>query len=108
VLRVGVIHLPFHRRFPWSASRWEFVMTRLAAITDRVFIGDLADLPRVIRATQITTEHTLNPGYREALDTIATTPPTPPARLINWPAQTCLSYSKFWQQAHPGLKMFRR
>jgi deoxyribodipyrimidine photo-lyase len=43
-LRVGVVHLPGRRQFPWSARRWGFVLERLRAICDFVFVGDTAVL----------------------------------------------------------------
>ncbi|MDD3354690.1 FAD-binding domain-containing protein [Zoogloea sp.] len=88
--RLGVIHLPFHRRFPWSAARWAFVLTQMRAVTDRIWIGDLRQLQGRFHA-----EATLNPGYREALaglDAVL----APPPRWLPEPPRLCSSFSRFW------------
>lgn len=92
-LRIGVIHLPFHRRFPWSEARWAFVLPRLRAVTDRIFVGDLRQLDGRFRA-----EATLNPGYREALAQLGAEL-TPPPRWLPDPATLCPSFSRFWASA---------
>ncbi|WP_374477060.1 FAD-binding domain-containing protein [Zoogloea sp.] len=92
-LRIGVIHLPFHRRFPWSEARWAFVLPRLRAVTDRVFVGDLRQLDGCFRA-----EATLNPDYREALAHLGAAL-TPPPRWLPDPAMLCPSFSRFWASA---------
>lgn len=91
--RIGVIHLPFHRRFPWSEARWAFVLPRLRAVTDRIFVGDLRQLDGRFRA-----EATLNPGYREALAHLGAEL-TPPPRWLPDPATLCPSFSRFWASA---------
>lgn len=90
--RIGVIHLPFHRRFPWSAERWAFVLPRLRAVTDALFIGDIATLNGHVSA-----EATLNPGYRDALAAIGAEL-TPAPRWLPDPPELCPSFSRFWQQ----------
>ena len=92
-LRIGVIHLPFHRRFPWSEARWAFVLPRLRAVTDRIFVGDVRQLDGHFRA-----EATLNPGYREALAHLGAEL-TPPPRWLPDPATLCPSFSRFWASA---------
>ncbi|MBN8285300.1 FAD-binding domain-containing protein [Zoogloea sp.] len=92
-LRIGVIHLPFHRRFPWSEARWAFVLPRLRAVTDRIFVGDLRQLDGRFRA-----EATLNPDYREALAHLGAAL-TPPPRWLPDPAMLCPSFSRFWASA---------
>ena len=91
--RIGVIHLPFHRRFPWSEARWAFVLPRLRAVTDRIFVGDLRQLDGRFRA-----EATLNPDYREALAQLGAEL-TPPPRWLPDPATLCPSFSRFWASA---------
>lgn len=90
--RIGVIHLPFHQRFPWSAERWAFVLPRLRAVTDALFIGDIATLNGHVSA-----EATLNPGYRDALAAIGAEL-TPAPRWLPDPPELCPSFSRFWQQ----------
>jgi len=91
--RIGVIHLPFHRRFPWSETRWAFVLPRLRAVTDRIFVGDLRQLDGHFRA-----EATLNPDYREALAHLGAEL-TPQPRWLPDPATLCPSFSRFWASA---------
>jgi len=91
--RIGVIHLPFHQRFPWSEARWAFVLPRLRAVTDRLFVGDIGALQGHFRA-----EATLNPGYREALARLgAQLDPAP--RWLPDPDSLCPSFTRFWSAA---------
>ncbi len=97
-LRLGVIHAPFHQRFPWSAQRWAFVMTRLREITDAVFIGDLATLPAALaQAAEVSSVATFNPGYRQALAQLCA-PLLPAPRYFPDPERPCRSFSAFWNQ----------
>ena len=96
VLRLGVIHLPAHSAWPWSERRWNFVLTAMASVTDSIWIGDLAELD-VSPASIITAQATLFPGYRQALQKIATV--TPPPRLLPNPSMACRSFSKFYERA---------
>ncbi len=95
-LRLGVIHLPFHARFPWSERRWRFVMDRISAITDAVFVGDLNALNTMLSETlHVESTATYNPGYRELLPALCTQLADAPRRFPN-PAQACRSFSAFW------------
>ncbi len=97
-LRLGVIHLPFHAEFRWSNLRWRFVMDRLSATTDALFIGDLNELNAMLCATpHVESIATLNPGYRELLPAVCTQLSDAPRRFDN-PAKTCRSFSAFWTQ----------
>ena len=78
---------------PWSEARWAFVLPRLRAVTDRIFVGDLRQLDGRFRA-----EATLNPGYREALAHLGAEL-TPPPRWLPDPATLCPSFSRFWASA---------
>jgi deoxyribodipyrimidine photo-lyase len=95
-LRLGVIHAPFHQRFPWSAQRWDFVMTHLRDVTDALFIGDLTALrPVLAQAGEVSSVDTFNPGYRQALAQLcAQLSPAP--RHFPDPEQACRSFSAFW------------
>lgn len=97
-LRVGVIHLPFHLKFRWSSLRWRFVMDRMSANTDALFIGDLNELNAMLSPTlHVESIATLNPGYRELLPALCTQLSDAPRRFAN-PAKTCRSFSAFWAQ----------
>jgi len=93
--RLGVIHAPFHARFPWSARRWAFVMERLRAGTEAVWMGDLAVLLRTLRDRALQARDTPNPGYAEALRGGAVQLTAVP-RLFDDPARCCRSFSQFY------------
>ena len=95
-LRIGVIHLPAHAAWPWSQRRWEFVLTAMASVTDSIWMGDLAELD-LSAASSITAEATLFPGYRQALQKMATL--AAPPRLLPNPSMACRSFSKFYERA---------
>ena len=102
-LAVGVLHLPFHARFPWSAKRWRFVLARMQTVTDFLFVGDANELPRLLGgAREITTEATLNPGYQDAFGA-PEIQVTPPPRFTSDPARLCRSFSRFWREVEPSL-----
>ena len=96
--RIGVIHLPFHTQFPWSALRWRFMIKRLEAITDTVFVGDLNELKDMLSETSyVESVATLNPGYDDLLPQLCTQLADAPRQFAN-PAKTCRSFSAFWSQ----------
>ncbi|MEB3196623.1 MAG: FAD-binding domain-containing protein [Candidatus Sericytochromatia bacterium] len=97
--RLGVLHLPFHARFPWSTLRWRFVLTRLASLCDAVWIGDLASLKGLPAGTTATAS--LNPGYAEHLPQLARLRHV--ARFTPNPARTMRSFSQFWEVARDQL-----
>jgi deoxyribodipyrimidine photo-lyase len=94
---IGVLHAPFHTRFPWSAKRWAFVLGGMRHVTDRLWIGDLAALmPELKSAAAVSALATLNPGYREALAGLPGLVPAP--RFFRDPAALCPSFTRFWAQ----------
>ncbi len=96
-LRLGVIHLPFHRRFPWSGLRWRFVMDRMSSVTDALFVGDLSELTSMLtEPAHLESTATLHPGYRELLPRLCAPLADAPRRFPN-PARSCRSFSAFWQ-----------
>lgn len=101
--RIGIIHLPAHAAWPWSERRWKFVRTAMAAVTDVIWIGDLAQLD-VKAAASVTAQATLFPGYREVLPKVATLKPAP--RLLPNPTMACRSFSKFYERARRDVDSF--
>jgi deoxyribodipyrimidine photo-lyase len=96
--RLGIIHLPFHAAHPWSMQRWEFVLARMRAVTDMVFIGDATTL--IPHLTSIHCVHTDNPGYRELLEALAQKDlllDAEPTQFIS-PPDMCSSFTRFYQQ----------
>lgn len=100
-IRLGVIHAPFHARFPWSARRWAFVMERLRACTEAVWMGDLPSLLRTLHGRSLHARDTQNPGYAEALRSGAVQLTAVP-RLFDDPARRCRSFSQFYAQQVAG------
>ncbi len=108
-MRIGVIHQPFHARFPWSAKRWHFVLSRMQQITDAIYIGDLPQLyKKLATASAIESIATLNPGYQPILAQYCSQ--LHPAPQYFPPLyEACRSFSAFWSKstarapaAHPG------
>ncbi len=97
-LRLGVIHRPFHHQFPWSDLRWHFVMDRMSAVTDAVFVGDLSDLPAMLNTSaRLESTATHHPGYRDWLPQLCAYLPEAARQFPN-PQRTCRSFSAFWAQ----------
>lgn len=99
---IGVIHVPYHRRFAWSARRWSFVLALLRPLTDRLWVGDLSALaPKLAGAREVVTQQTLAPGYREALAQLSTQV-IPAPRHFPDPPRLMRSFSQFWTSCGPG------
>ena len=101
--RLGVIHLPAHARWPWSARRWDFMLQAMAQVTDAVWAGDLGVLD-LSGSASVTAQATLFPGYRDALARMAML--TPAARLLPSPAMPCRSFSKFYSRVRRDVGTF--
>lgn len=105
---IGIIHLPFHNRFPWSARRWQFVLDGMQRICDHIWIGDLTrSVGWIQEANVITSSATPNPEYRDALRI---------SRIIldgddrPWPEPVapCASFSSYLQTiARAAPELFR-
>jgi len=93
--KIGIIHQPFHAQLPWSQQRWDFVLTRMSAITDEIFIGDLNHLLQANRNVQLHASETYHFAYREALSSPQVTL-TPVRRFTKDPEKLCSSFSRFW------------
>lgn len=93
---IGVIHAPFHQRFPWSAQRWSFVVTAMRAVCDEIWIGDATELARALGSRVVHVQATLYPGYREAIDALPCGVHAE-ARLTPDPDDLKPSFSRFWE-----------
>jgi deoxyribodipyrimidine photo-lyase len=110
-LRIGVVHTPAHARWPWSLRRWEFVLARMQAVCDGVYVGDIARLaqcPGWPGVQRVAAQSTLFEGYRDVLPRLATLRAAP--ALFAPPGALCTSFSKFYervQRAQPDFsKLF--
>lgn len=93
--KIGIIHQPFHAQLPWSQQRWDFVLTRMRAITDEIFVGDLNHLLQANPSIQLHATETYHFGYREALSSPQVTL-APVRRFTKDPEKLCPSFSRFW------------
>jgi len=98
--RVGVIVADFHRRHPWSARRWGFVLERMGASCDTTLVGSLHDIAEALAGRELVATATLNPGYRELLAG-ARAQLAPAPRFFDNPREPCSSFSKFWLRVQP-------
>lgn len=105
---LGVLHVPFHARFPWSARRWQFVMSAMRAVCDEIWIGDLSELPEARVGHLVQVQMTLNPGYREVIGSLGARV-SPEPRLTPDPDALQPSFSRFWEQvlATRGIEFSR-
>lgn len=99
---IGVLHVPYHQRFPWSRRRWDFVLPLMRSLTDAIWIGDLTRFgPTLAGTREVITGATLSPGYREALARLATRV-APAPRHFPDPPRLMRSFSQFWTSHGPG------
>jgi len=61
---VGLLCPGFHARFPWSAQRWDFVLTRMNTLCERIVVTD--ELPFALAGSARAID-TLNPVYHALL-----------------------------------------
>ncbi len=95
--RIGIIHLPFHTKFPWSSTRWAFVIARLQALVGVIYVGDVHELLAAHPLLNATTQATLNSGYA-SLYTHAGVDVQPYPKFVPEPAFACGSFTQFWRQ----------
>jgi deoxyribodipyrimidine photo-lyase len=107
LLRIGIVHAPAHARWPWSLQRWQFVLARMQAVCDVVWVGDAAQLaqwPAWPRAQRVVAQSTLFEGYADVFPRLATVHSAP--ALFAQPGMLCTSFSKFYervQRAQPDF-----
>ncbi len=95
-LRLGLIHLPAHRDWPWSHRRWQFVISRMWEVCDAVFMGDVPSLQPALSCTQslLCLDSPGSPLTREA---IAGLHPSweEPIPWLTTPSRPCQSFSSY-------------
>ena len=98
---IGVLHAPFHRRFPWSAARWRFVLDLMRPQVDALWIGHLDALATPLsEAGCVVSEATLHPGYAERLTQVCSELHPVPRHHAD-PDRFAGSFSRFWGQVGP-------
>jgi deoxyribodipyrimidine photo-lyase len=100
-LVIGVLVADFHRAWPWSARRWDFVAARLAALAPLRWHGSAAAIGAALasaRCVCAVDEPHLAPWlgrWAEALPAPALFPPV---------ARRCDSFSQWWTRSTHGLE----
>ncbi|MEI7443937.1 MAG: FAD-binding domain-containing protein [Burkholderiales bacterium] len=100
VVRVGLLHAPYHARFPWSARRWAFVLGAMRGRVDLLHAGDAAAALAALSGAGLVpvVRDALVPGLREAVDAArrrgAVVEPVP--RQWADPDRFCPSFTRFW------------
>lgn len=97
---LGLLLSDFHRGWPWSEQRWQFVTTRLAELTPWCFTGDAAGLAALLASAR-SVRSVSEPHLAAWLPHVAACEPAPSL----FPAVTlrCDSFSKWWHRATRGL-----
>jgi deoxyribodipyrimidine photo-lyase len=98
---VAVLDAAFHRRWPWSARRWQFVGARLQALAPaQRWWGEAAELvPALQAAATCSGTHSAHLGSAWAGLPWQAVP-----RLFQAPASRAGSFSKFFAAATRGLR----
>jgi len=92
-LLIGVCIAEFHRRWPWSLARWNFVAAGMQAITPHCWYGDAAGVAAALRSAR-SVSTVADPHFSlEQLDTLHT---HPAPRLFAEIAKPCRSFSDWW------------
>lgn len=99
-LRIGVLSREFHQRRPWSAARWDFVLTRLRTLCDVIWCGDDAAIGAAL-AGAASVQAVDDPHLHDALSAWARLRPVP--RLFGPVAPGSRSFSQWWTRATHGL-----
>jgi deoxyribodipyrimidine photo-lyase len=92
LLPVAVLDADWHARWPWSARRWQFVVTRMQALAELRWFAPQAQLLLALRAAR-TVQGWRSPHLGAAWDGLALAEPPAP-----WPEppQRCRSFSAYW------------
>ena len=99
-LVIGVFVADFHRAWPWSAQRWDFVGRRMAELTTQLWYGDARAIGATLdaaRSVRSIDEPHLAPWLTDWAACEAAPALFPPVDL------RCDSFSKWWTRATRGL-----
>lgn len=106
ILKVGIILEEFHRKFPWSAARWKFVMDCLGAHCEAIWVIEKTGFNSVKNALKdfveqggiVQMKDCLNPVYSNALDNWPVNRQAVETILPN-PSMFQQSFSRFYSKA---------
>ncbi len=97
-LRLGVVSTEFHRAWPWSGARWQFVTTRMRELCDQLWVADTEALVQALGAAASVSgradPHLPRPWARLGLQ--------PPLRLFGSPRRPCASFTPYWREVTQG------
>ena len=99
---VGILVPSFHRRYPWSAARWRFVLAAMKETCAAVCITEETD---TARAADLAMTRTVNPGYAELGNALAAQGAQlrPAPRACIDPNELQRSFSAFWRCAQTAV-----
>jgi deoxyribodipyrimidine photo-lyase len=99
---VGIIVTDFHAAHPWSALRWNWMLSGMTRTTCGVLVGTRAALIARLgpHATRLHAVETLNPFYRDVLASVGQR--SPPPRAFPDPDHLHRSFSSFWAHISKG------
>ena len=99
-LVLGLFLSDFHRLWPWSRVRWQFVGERMSSLCAVLWQGNAATVRAALRAARRV--RTLDePHLRPWLGQLAACQAPPP--LFPDVPQPCTSFSQWWRRATHGL-----
>jgi deoxyribodipyrimidine photo-lyase len=100
-LVVGVFAADFHRAWPWSDRRWNFVGSRMAELTTERWYAEAATMGAALRgARRVRSIH--EPHLAPWLESWAEC--SSARQLFPDVDSRCDSFSRWWTRATPGLK----
>ena len=95
---VGIINTDFHALYPWSLSRWQFVMAAMQARCSDILVGTTAALSQQLAEKNLSAINTLNPFYNDLLQRVVRNALPAPRAFAN-PGMLKRSFTSFWNQA---------
>lgn len=97
---IGVFVADFHRDRPWSARRWHFAGSRMAALAAVRWYGDVTEISAALaRARRV--QSVFDPHLAPWLPQWATCAPSP--TLFPYVDSCCDSFSQWWTRVTRGL-----
>ncbi len=101
---IGILLFDFHAAFPWSAARWQFVLTAMREYCTHICITDSATDMNLANVADTNVNATLYPTYKSWIDKLRTQGgnviETAPA--FTDPATLQKSFSSYWHHAKKG------
>ncbi len=97
---LGLWVADFHRARPWNARRWDFVATRMAALTPLRWHGDAATIGRALAGAK-RVRSIAEPHLEPWLSSWASL--RPPAALFPAVEPCCDLFSQWWGRSTAGL-----